>query len=750
MRAPFLVIFLIIATASFARADKKSAKPELQNLPVEITASGGTTYENGLAIARDDVAIHVGDTDIYSDYAEYNSQTRDIRLKKNVRIYRAITLYVGEEAVYNIDTKQIRAVDMRTDYPPYFTAGQNITSASETEYLVKDGTFTTHDSSDPDFHLRARSIRIYEKDRIVFQNVTFYVGKVPIFWWPYLYQSLDDSFSILVSPAYLSSWGYSLLGRVSFPITEKIKGTVHLDYRSRRGAALGFDADVQYGKDDNSSLRVKSYYIQDQDPGANQTSIRRVNVPTGRYRLSLENRTNFDENDFAIADVTKLSDAFVLEDFYQSEFRVNPQPEAVVALTHIDPFYTLTAIGRFEVNSFFEQTERLPEVVLDIKRHGIFGGPIFYEGNTGVADLRRTFARGSGFEDYGTFRFDSFHQLLYPNTYFGFLSVIPRIGVRGTYYSETRDLGNTLFTPNPDPLIPDFLLPDPTLAEPLHKGGGEFRTLFNAGVEASFKVSREWEGAQSRMLGLDGLRHVIQPFTNLSYVSDPGSEPASILQFDRYQPSTQLRPIDFPQFTSVDSIDKWTIWRLGVRNRLQTRRDDSTINWLEMETYFDVNFENPYDKTQYSNLFNKLRFSPVPWAALVINSQIPAFDKGFTEVNTNLNVQPLANLQVNVGHRYLADNPFFGNSSQYVVGGYYRLNDNWGAGMQQQYEATTHTLQEQRYSVYRDLSSWVGSLGAVIRDNGGVKEYGVLVTFTLKAFPKISLDFNVDPGAQQQ
>ena len=39
--------------------------------------------------------------------------------------------------------------------------------------------------------------------------------------------------------------------------------------------------------------------------------------------------------------------------------------------------------------------------------------------------------------------------------------------------------------------------------------------------------------------------------------------PAAILQFDRFEPSTQLRPIDFPQFTSIDSIDHWTVWRLG-------------------------------------------------------------------------------------------------------------------------------------------------------------------------------------------
>jgi LPS-assembly protein len=70
--------------------------------------------------------------------------------------------------------------------------------------------------------------------------------------------------------------------------------------------------------------------------------------------------------------------------------------------------------------------------------------------------------------------------------------------------------------------------------------------------------------------------------------------------------------------------------------------------------------------------------------------------------------------------------------------------------VQEQYEATTGLLEQQRYAVYRDLSSWVASFGAVVRDNNGVKEYGVLLTFTLKAFPKLGFDFNFDPGGAGQ
>ena len=200
-----LVVLLLAARILDAAIDAPA-----RDQPVEITSTGQTTYENGLATARENVAIHMGDSDIYADYAQYDSRNHEITVRGNVRIYRDTTFYLADHATYDTETKKITADEMRSDYEPYFVAGSHVESISENAYRVTDGMFTTHDSPNPSFHLRARTIRVYEKYYVVFQNVTFYVGKVPIFWWPYVYQSLDDAFSFSISPAFLSSWGPSL------------------------------------------------------------------------------------------------------------------------------------------------------------------------------------------------------------------------------------------------------------------------------------------------------------------------------------------------------------------------------------------------------------------------------------------------------------------------------------------------------------------------------------------------------------
>lgn len=761
----FLIFSLLAPVAAFAQTAQNHS---LKGQPIEITSTGGTEYRGGVAVARDNVAIHLGDTDIYGDNGEYNSETHIVRVTGNVRIYRGNELYTGETGTYNTETQEITASNLRSLEFPYFLAGQDVDRTTtgddddtRTLTLIHNGYFTTHDAFNPDFRLKANTVRVYENDYIVMKHVFFYVGKVPVFYFPFLYQSLDDSFSFIISPAYTSSWGASVLSRVSFPIGKRIKATARVDYRVRRGVAVGFDADMKYGAKKDSWAKLRTYFIQDQNPLINRTSLPRGAVPDSRYRVQFADRTEFGHDITGFVSVEKLSDPFVLQDFFQAEYRVYPVPDNIISLNKYNPNYSLTAFSRVQVNNFFEATERLPDISLDIKRQPVLGSGIFYEGEASVANLRRNFAEGQGgfdprtgrielLQDYQALRLDTFHQFTYPNTYFGWLSIIPRVGFRATYYSESRDTSNDNFLPDDNYLIPTFTRPLPTAATPLPEGGSLVRTVVNTGIEASFKVSRTWEDAQSRTLGLDGLRHIIQPFMNLSYVFGDNTDPARILQFDRYLPSTQLPPIDFPQFTSVDSIDNWSILRLGVRQRLQTRRDDATINWMELQTFFDVNFDNPYDRRDFSGLYNRFGFSPVPWFGVGVSSQVPVFGRGYTEINTDIHYQPIANVNLYGSHRLLSNSPSFPESSLFSGGAYWRVNDNWGVGAYERYEAKTGFIEEQRYSIHRDLTSWVASLSAVIRNNGSVKEYGVLLSFTLKALPKFTFDLNFDPGGTEQ
>ena len=191
----------------------------------------------------------------------------------------------------------------------------------------------------------------------------------------------------------------------------------------------------------------------------------------------------------------------------------------------------------------------------------------------------------------------------------------------------------------------------------------------------------------------------------------------------------------------MDSIDTWNIVRIGARQRLQTRRDNTTFQWFSLDTFMDINMDNPYSDTAVSNVFNVINFNPVPWAGLIIESQMPiATQGGFTEVNTSINFMPTRDWSLRIGHRYIEGNPNFANDSQFNFYSYYRINDNWAFSFYEQYEFVSQILQYQRYLIHRDLSSWVASIGTEIRDNqGGAREIGVLFIMTLKDAPQVTL-----------
>ena len=169
------------------------------------------------------------------------------------------------------------------------------------------------------------------------------------------------------------------------------------------------------------------------------------------------------------------------------------------------------------MNDFLETVERLP----DVKNHRVRrqqGDPV-YHGESSAGYYRRLFADTNGPPtglEYSAARADSYHQLLLPETFFGWLRVTPRVGGRFTYYSEASGPGATT--------------------------DEEYRGVFNTGAEVSFKASRTWPAFHSSFLELDGLRHVVEPSINFVYVPAPNVRPPELPQFDYGPQSLRLLP----------------------------------------------------------------------------------------------------------------------------------------------------------------------------------------------------------------
>jgi LPS-assembly protein len=219
--------------------------------------------------------------------------------------------------------------------------------------------------------------------------------------------------------------------------------------------------------------------------------------------------------------------------------------------------------------------------------------------------------------------------------------------------------------------------------------------------------------------------------------------PSQLPQFDSLQTNAlYLIPIEFPDFNAIDSIDNQNVIRYGLRNRIQTKRNGQVDNLLSWAVYTDWRLKPLAGQTTFSDVFSDLELKPRTW--LTVSSQL-RYDIGQDAVNlshSQITLRPNNTWSWGLGHYYLRNGPLFGiGANLFTSTFYYRFNDNWGTRIAHNFDARSGTLQEQYYTLYRDLRSWTAALTFRIQDNQGTlgKDYTVAVTFSLKAFPRFGV-----------
>jgi len=764
----------------------------LENVTSNINIEGLETSfdpETGIATATGDVHIKYGDTEITAGRADYNASTGDVMARENVTVWKAGVTYKGQNLMYNIKTNELTGNAVRSGMG---SNGGNVlfdTQKFETETKFIDRIdggetmMTTHDNENPNYRIKAREMVIYPDNRIVMKRVTVYAGKVPVLWLPYLAQPLDDDVGYKFMPGYSQLWGAFLMNQYGVIHGDHTLAKYRLDLMSERGVAGGVDLiSLRHRANQQNFGTLKIYVASDSNGQATISGIPRTEeVDTVRYRVNFQHRIYLpgpEQSTWYIDfDINKLSDIHFYEDYFFEDFRTNREPDNQVSLIHTDPRYQASLMGKFQLNDFYRTTTRLPELAVDFTRQPLGNFGLFYQGSTSLGLLReelsvaeeqsiqnsiaslkapvigpdgkavpttaesdrairdqinslRAMADGTGFT-----RFHTYNEFLFPKTFGGWLNVVPRLGVGATYYGSIEGGSEDV--------------------------GDELQPIFHAGLDVSFKATKTWDNIKSDVFGIDGIRHVVRPYINYSYLNT--DDPEGVPNIDRLAPTTRARNIDVPLFSAVDDLRSWNVARIGVQNVLQTRRDYQSYdgnqgtfrqagnaavqsyNWAGINTFVDLFAEDPEYDRSISNLYNELFWRPVPWLNIFSDTQLPIGDSdyNFTELNHGITWLPTNKVSLTLSHQFVTDHPFLQDSSLISSIIYARLSENWGVSMNHQYEMDSGTMQYQSYSIHRDLSSWVMSVGARMLDSGsGEGDLGVVFSLTLKDFPQVSVPFD--------
>ncbi len=675
-------------------------------------------FQSGLAMGTNGVLVRYGSAFLTADQVSVNQQSGEVVADGQVRIQSEEQIWAGEHIRYNFKTRQMEAQQFRTGKTPVFVAGEGLhADITNQVYAATNAVITTDDVAEPDIKVRAKYIKIIPNDKVEAHGATLYVAGIPVFYFPYYTRNLGpraNNFNFV--PGYRTSFGPSLLTRYNFFLNDQLDGAARVDYRARRGPGVGPDLNYHLGRWGEGT--AKYYYTHDRDPGADQGD---PNGSENRQRVDFSYLATPATNLEVRAVVRYQSDTNIVREFLEPEYRLDPQPNTFFEVNRFWQNFSLDTYVEPRLNNFLNTIERLPEVRLTGQRQQLLDSPVYYESESSAGYYQNLFGTTNGVAtglNYEATRVDTYQKLLLPHTFFNWLNVTPRVGGRYTYYSEATGPGATTGEVN--------------------------RWVLDTGVETSTKASRLWPEAQNSFLQVDGLRHIVEPSINYAYIPAPNTYGTNVIpQFDYQLASLRLLPITMPDYNSIDTIQGQNVFRYGLRNKLETKREDKVAALADWNLYTDFYINPNTNQTTFSDVYSDVTVRPRSWLTLQSLTRYAVQNGEFRMSLTTLTIHPNNTWSWTIGQFYLRDD--YGNYPTALGEGnnlftstiLLRLNEDWGLRASHRFEARTGTMQEQSYAIYRDMRSWTAALAFGVRQNvGSPDDFTVAFTFSFKAAPR--------------
>lgn len=658
-----------------------------------------------------------------ADYIEVNTQTRDARARGNVMFDRAGKIWEGQEFTYNFRTREGDFGEFRAFSDPYYITAKESQQVGPSVFELRSGRLTTCSGDQrQEFVLRARRATITDGHVLRARHVVAHLYGLPVFYTPYLKKDLSRRSNFEVVPGYSSRMGAFLLTSYNFYPVPHVRSSTQLDYRTKRGIGLG--QRLRWRTPDQSVRgRFQAYYINDDLPirGEGQQAIREGLVDSERYWLGFQHAQSIDARNTLFTDINYVSDPFILEDFFDREFMNQVQPENRVTLSHRGDDFTAALQLNTRLNDFFGNVNRMPELSLDFNRRQIVETPLYYEGSHSAAYLERVFPKQAEGEDYDAFRIDTSHTVLYPMRHFGFLSFIPSVGYRGTWYSSTLPETITLTNQVPRldedgaPLLDEDGIPlfDEEIETQTGSSSADLRNVFTFQLESSFKAFKVLN-EYPNYLGT-GLRHMAEPYATYTLVPEPN-----------------LLPSDLYQFDDVDRLGERHEVLFGLRNKLQTRRGDNMVHdFIDLNTYTIYYLDPDENQNDFSDFFFDARVRLTDWMSIYFEGAYDWYENQVNTFNTQLGFFARDLSRVNFEYRYARDR-------RHMVQGDFTLfpQEKWSYSAYWRYDIDNEELEEQTYLLQRRFDCTrlgIGLRGRLDSDND--MEWRAWAQVSLLAFP---------------
>lgn len=688
----FVLFVLLLSSLLFAAEARE---------PIEVNGDQVEySPDNQEVIASGNVVVIFKDSRLTCDRIKVNTQTKVAEAEGHVRIEEKRGILEAEKAVYNFENKTGKIFNAKITFLPYYGRGEVIERVSENQFNVGNGYITTCDLDQPHYRMRARDVQVYPENKVRVKNTAVLVGEMPLFYLPQYTHSLKDPFMhVRLLPGKSKDWGPYMLSAWRYNLTENIRGRIYLDYRQKLGIAEGFGlnyAPPRFGKGD-----FKYYYTQERPrdlPEGSPAEFQRYLI-RWRHMWDIDSRTKATLEYYKISDskMTVLgSENDFLKDYFYREYEKDSQPKTYLSVTHSFANSSLNFLlqkrtNRWYVHSYKQPDEKLPEINYDLPSYQLWRLPFYFKNKTQFSSLTNKNAAPSDIDD-DVVRFDSYNQLSLP-TKLVFFWFTPFVGVRETFYSKDK-YGSSL---------------DP-------------RTTFYSGADLSTKFYRTFDFSTNFLkLGIQGIRHVISPALQYSYNHSPSVAKERLQIFD-----------------DTDTLERSNQVILELTNKLQTKRNNQTVDLAILKVSSEYNFSRREDRGKgFADFLLDLELIPYAWLRIESDATYDSQQKYFKIVNFDLIANFGKDRSFGIGNRYERK-----GGKELTSQFNWRFNPKWKFRIYQRYQfakVRERGLAEQEYAIARDLHCWTTEFAYNIS-----KEHGhtIWMILKLKAFPEMGIDFD--------
>lgn len=691
--------------------------------------------------------------DVQAQSVKVNLDKKTAELQGPLTVYLGETLTKADSGVYDWSNMRVDIHNVRAKVSGIIVRGSRVVYDKDKEgkqYMqITDAYVSTDDSQDPDTWVGAGELTIYPGDYGRVTRLSVAGGghdvAIPIIGWFSFSHSLNPREGYLPHPGAKSIWGAYLLNQYGFLLgNRRVKNsiptadyllTTHLDYRTRRGIATGVDLEsMEMGKKYRDMTGLRIYYAADSDPMINPSETPRDATNHNRYSVKLSTLWDVPAPGADTAawtlgtNVEVLSDQYMLRDFFEDEGHINERPDNTVRLTRRDTRSETMLWTRFAPNDYYTSDERV-ELTYYRARTAIGNTGITYETRNSFGMMRQEipphemFMYRAALQDStdpsirnyymrmmntsAYLRANSTHEFTANVKAFGFLNITPKVGVGYSGYYGVEGVG------------------------------ADNRFIGYGAVDISFKLHKSMPNFTLPYLGYKGLTHVVRPYTTLSHCNISSADPL-VPRIDNWSTlygnsTSSPMCLDLMGFSGIDGWGTWTIWRVGMQNTLTTTVDGEARTILNWDVFIDINEENPNSSGRFSNLFSHLSLQPTRRMSIHLETQTPTIKDGdgFSQYNTYVAYQPTSYLEGIVGHRAINNHPIQQDSSQVYAQANLRFNERYSMAFRWNWDIENGNLPIQQYSIFRKTGAWYTGATLFLRDNGGKKETGFGISFTL-------------------